>query len=122
MSKIKTIKIFCARLFNHHVIFVNHFNIIIKGVLLTNRHHLEVAFTLTKLRATVAVAYLKQYFYTSVKTINTCRWQLQFEIDFSVLKLHRSAKLPTPHCLCKQTFKCCLHYGGNRSKSGLFKT
>jgi hypothetical protein len=38
--------------------------------------------------------------YTGVKTINSCRWQLRFEIDFSILKLHRSAKSPTPHCLC----------------------
>jgi hypothetical protein len=33
--------------------------------------------------------------YTGIKTINNCHWQLQFETDFSILKLHCWAKSPT---------------------------
>jgi hypothetical protein len=33
--------------------------------------------------------------YTGMEAINTCHWRLQFETDFSIFKLHHSAKLPT---------------------------
>jgi len=36
-----------------------------------------------------------------MKPINTWHQWLRFEIDFSILKSHRSAKSPTPHGLCK---------------------
>ncbi len=38
-----------------------------------------------------------------MKTINTCHWRLRFETDFSILKLHRLAKLLDPNRVCERT-------------------
>ncbi len=47
----------------------------------------------------IICAVLLRGVYAGMKTINTCHWQLRFETDFSILKLHRSAKSPT-HIAC----------------------
>jgi hypothetical protein len=57
--------------------------------------------------------------YTGVKTINTFRWQLRFETDFSILKLHCSAKSPT-HIACVNEPLMTLFHFENKLMLGTF--